>query len=203
MSFLAAPRSVEGPADAVTRLRQAVAEFRTKFDLVLLDTPPMLTTNDASDLLGVADAVVLVLRAGQTRTGPAQRVSIVLSRFRAEVLGVVFNGCEDAEMESYYGYGDSYAYGYLDASPSPADRPDARPRPLRRLRPVAPLLDPARSGAPPMAGSRRIDDGRIHRLPRSPEPPPTPGPPVARRVVARSCHVGRPEPLVPRAQSPG
>ena len=74
VSFLAAPRSIDSPADAVTRLRQAVADFRVEFDIVLLDTPPMLTTNDASDLLGVADAVVVVLRSGQTRTGPAQRV---------------------------------------------------------------------------------------------------------------------------------
>ena len=76
---------------------------------MLLDTPPMLTTNDASDLLASADAVVLVLRAGQTRSGPAQRVSVVLARFRAEVLGVILNGCDDSEMDSYYGYG--YGYG--------------------------------------------------------------------------------------------
>ena len=87
------------------------AECRDQFDIVLLDTPPMLTTNDASDLLAAADAVVLVLRAGQTRSGPAQRVSIVLARFRAEVLGVILNGCDDVEMESYYGYGDAYQYG--------------------------------------------------------------------------------------------
>jgi Mrp family chromosome partitioning ATPase/capsular polysaccharide biosynthesis protein len=118
--FLAAPREVESPAEAVTRLRKAVVTLREEFDLVLLDTPPMLTTNDASDLLASADAVVLVLRAGQTRSGPAQRVSVVLNRFRAEVLGVVLNGCDDSEMDSYYGYG----YGYGDPSgssePSPA-----------------------------------------------------------------------------------
>ncbi len=152
VSFLAAPRSVEGPADAVTRLRQAVADFRSQFDLVLLDTPPMLTTNDASDLLGVADAVVLVLRAGQTRTGPAQRVSIVLSRFRAEVLGVVFNGCEDAEMESYYGYADSYAYGYLEPT-RPVDRSAVEtdapvPSPSTSPQPMSSPAGPAGSAAP-------------------------------------------------------
>ena len=71
----------------------------------------MLTTNDASDLLASADAVVLVLRAGQTRSGPAQRVSVVLARFRAEVLGVVLNGCDDSEMDNYYGYGYGYGEG--------------------------------------------------------------------------------------------
>ena len=107
--FLAAPREVDSPADAVTRLHKAVVTLREQFDIVLLDTPPMLTTNDASDLLASADAVVLVVRAGQTRSGPAQRVSVVLARFRAEVLGIILNGCDDSEMDSYYGYG--YGYG--------------------------------------------------------------------------------------------
>ncbi len=111
VSFLAAPRDVDSPADAVASLRKAVFALREQFDIVLLDTPPMLTTNDASDLLASADAVVLVLRAGQTRSGPAQRVSVVLARFRAEVLGVVLNGCDDSEMDNYYGYGYGYGEG--------------------------------------------------------------------------------------------
>jgi Mrp family chromosome partitioning ATPase/capsular polysaccharide biosynthesis protein len=131
VSFLGAPRAVDSPADAVTRLRQAVVQYREQFDIVLLDTPPMLTTNDASDLLGAADAVVVVLRSGQTRTGPAQRVSVVLNRFRAEVLGVIFNGCEDGEMESYYGYGDAYTYPYGDPG-----RPSAPARPAGPVPPT-------------------------------------------------------------------
>jgi Mrp family chromosome partitioning ATPase len=114
--FLTAPRDIDSPADAVARLRKAVVDLRSEFDIVLLDTPPMLTTNDASDLLASANAVVLVLRSAQTRSGPAQRVATILARFRAEVLGVVFNGCDEHEMDSYYGYG--YGYGYGDAAPS-------------------------------------------------------------------------------------
>ncbi len=105
-----APRGVDTPADAVFRLRRSIAQWQDQFDIVLLDTPPMLTTNDATDLLAAADAVVLVLRAGQTRTGPAERVANVLTRFRADVLGIVLNGCDNADMDPYYAYG--YGYGY-------------------------------------------------------------------------------------------
>jgi Mrp family chromosome partitioning ATPase len=110
VSFIAAPRNVDTPADAVYRLRRSIAQWQDQFDVVLLDTPPMLTTNDATDLLAAADAVVLVLRAGQTRTGPAERVANVLTRFRADVLGIVLNGCDNADMDPYYAYG--YGYGY-------------------------------------------------------------------------------------------
>ncbi len=172
VSFLAAPRSIDSPADAVTRLRQAVAEFRSQFDLLLLDTPPMLTTNDASDLLGVADAVVMVLRAGQTRTGPAQRASIVLNRFRAEVLGVVFNGCEDSEMDSYYGYGDSYGYGYLDASRTPVERPGA-PTPPSTAPPAPPLA--ARNGrATTPVADASAPTTPVTGAPTTPTPPAAP-----------------------------
>lgn len=110
VDFIAAPRGVDTPADAVYRLRRAINQWQHDYDIVLLDTPPMLTTNDATDLLAAADAVVLVLRAGQTRTGPAERVASVLTRFRADVLGIVLNGCENADMDPYYAYG--YGYGY-------------------------------------------------------------------------------------------
>ena len=49
------------------------------------------------------------MRAGQTRSGPAERVANLLGRYRADALGVVLNGCSSAELD-YGGYG--YGYGY-------------------------------------------------------------------------------------------
>ena len=102
--FIPAPEGDGSPAGMITELRRSVEHWRDEFDLVLLDTPPMLTTNDATDLLAAADSVVLVLRAGQTRTGPAERVSNLLARYRADVLGVVLNSCSASELEPHYGY---------------------------------------------------------------------------------------------------
>lgn len=107
--FLAGPYGSTHPDEAVSELRMMVDRWRSEFDLVVLDTPPILATNDASDLLAVADSVVLVLRSGQTRKGPARRVASMLARYRADVLGVVLNGCNRREMDSYYG---GYGYGY-------------------------------------------------------------------------------------------
>lgn len=102
--FIPAPEGDGSPAGIITELRRSVDRWRDEFDLVLLDTPPMLTTNDATDLLAAADSVLLVLRAGQTRTGPAERVSNLLMRYRADVLGVVLNSCSASELEPHYGY---------------------------------------------------------------------------------------------------
>ena len=107
--FIPAPKSTGSPAETIQELRRIIERWRGYFDIVLLDTPPMLTTNDATDLLDTADHVVLVIRSGQTRTGPAERVASLLSRFRANVIGVVLNSCSAADMDSYYGY--YYYYG--------------------------------------------------------------------------------------------
>ena len=90
-------------------LRRLIDARQEDFDVVVVDTPPMLTTNDATDLLAAADAVVLVVRSGHTRTASAMRAATVLSRLRADVLGVVLNGCDRKDMDTYYAYG--YYYG--------------------------------------------------------------------------------------------
>ena len=112
--FLPGPRGTHSPDEAVLELRRSIDRWRDDYDIVVLDTPPILTTNDAADLLAAADTVVLVLRSGQTRTGPARRVVGLLNRYRADVLGVVLNSCDRSEMDPYYGYG----YGYVSKSPT-------------------------------------------------------------------------------------
>ena len=107
--FIPAPKTSSSPSETIQELQRIIERWRGDFDIVLLDTPPMLTTNDATDLLNVADHVVLVIRSGQTRVGPAERVSSLLSRFQANVIGVVLNSCSAADMDSYYGY--YYYYG--------------------------------------------------------------------------------------------
>lgn len=110
--FIPAPRNTDNWADVLTQIRRNIDTWRDQFDIVLLDTPPMLATNDATDLLPMADSIVLVLRAGQTRSASAERVANLLYRFRADVLGIVLNACSAAEMDYGYGYSYSYSYSY-------------------------------------------------------------------------------------------
>ena len=109
--FIPAPQNAGGPAETVTELCRLIEFWSDKYDFVFLDTPPMLTTNDAVDILPSADRVLLVIRSGQTRSGPAERAASVLLRLGANVIGVSLNGCAASDMESYYGY-YGYYYGY-------------------------------------------------------------------------------------------
>ena len=124
--FIPAPKSSgSAPAETIAELLRLIDRWRDEFDIVFLDTPPMLTTNDATDLLSAADHVLLVIRSGQTRTVAAERVAALLSRFSAPVLGTILNGCSVADMDAYYGY-----YYYYGASRGYYGEPTPVPPPL-------------------------------------------------------------------------
>jgi capsular exopolysaccharide synthesis family protein len=98
------------PLEIVAVQRRILHSARSHFDAILLDTAPILTTNDASELLPECDHVVMVIRNGKTKREAAQRTAEILTRFEAPTLGVVFNGSDDTPAVQYY-----YNY-YLDST---------------------------------------------------------------------------------------
>src|SRR5262249_41619977 len=73
------------------RMRALLKVLTERFDLVILDTPPVLATADAGILGSLSDGVLLVVRAGQTDRSAAQRATAQLASSGARVLGVVLN----------------------------------------------------------------------------------------------------------------
>jgi capsular exopolysaccharide synthesis family protein len=84
-------------------MRHALGEARQEADIVLLDTPPVLATSDASHLFPQVDTVLLVARVGKTTAEVAERSSELLRRMRAPVVGVALNGStEEMVPRGYY-----------------------------------------------------------------------------------------------------
>jgi protein-tyrosine kinase len=74
--------------------------------IVVIDTSPLLLTNETPVLVGLAGQVVLVVRANQTLR---QVVGEALTRLDpAKPAGLVLNGA-DSSQASYYGYGGADA----------------------------------------------------------------------------------------------
>ena len=94
----------EQPADLLAWIRATIDEARTMADVVLVDTAPFLNVNDARDLLGVADLVVVVARSGKTKRQSADRMSETLARLGAKVVGVVLVGALDTPTTKRYYY---------------------------------------------------------------------------------------------------
>ena len=92
------------PAQVAEAQRQIIAQARQRVDVVILDTAPLLSTNDAAELVGAVDQVVLVARAESTTHDEAQRAAALLQRVNAPVIGVVFVGVNPASSDYYYYY---------------------------------------------------------------------------------------------------
>jgi succinoglycan biosynthesis transport protein ExoP len=91
-------------------LRDLLADWRERFDHIVIDTPPVLLASDAVRLSVQADSVILVVRYGYTPRDAFCRAQESLRSVNASVTGVVLNGYDPNSAEfSYYG---KYAYGY-------------------------------------------------------------------------------------------
>ena len=113
------------PALSVAQQRELVDEARREFDVVLLDTPPLLMTSDATELLPVADLVVLVARIRVTRLRDAEHAGELLRHLGASVAGVVlvdpYLSAEDPYSEPSGSQRSSNRPSDADAAP-PSDR---------------------------------------------------------------------------------
>ncbi|MEO7653211.1 MAG: lipopolysaccharide biosynthesis protein, partial [Bryobacteraceae bacterium] len=82
--------------------------FRREFDCILIDTPPMLHIADARVLGRLADAVVLVLRAGKTTLDTALTARQRFSEDGTMILGTILNDWDPRA----FGHGKDYYSGY-------------------------------------------------------------------------------------------
>ncbi|MCZ6735178.1 MAG: hypothetical protein O7C65_05250 [Planctomycetota bacterium] len=73
------------------RFDRLLAELGSRYDLVLVDTPPAVVAGDAMVLANKLDAAVLVVRAYQEQRGLVARLIDQLSDAQCELLGVVLN----------------------------------------------------------------------------------------------------------------
>ena len=89
---------------------ETLNELKEKYELVVLDTPPVLLFADALILSKYATYVVLVYRVGRIARGALKRAKDMLTSIKANIVGVVLNDIRAEEMEPRYGY--YYAYKY-------------------------------------------------------------------------------------------
>ena len=99
------------------KLADILAELRRRYDIVLLDSPPLLRVGDAMTLSSRVDGLILLTRLDVVRRPMLRELSRVLESMPLAKLGYVVTGSRD---EAAYSYG--YGYGY---SARPGSVPDA------------------------------------------------------------------------------
>ncbi len=93
-------------------------QFRHQFDIVLVDTPPMLHMSDARVAGQLVDAVILVVRAGHTTRAAAMAAHRRFTEDRISVHGTILNDWDPRKSPGgYYGYRHgSYGKYYSDSA---------------------------------------------------------------------------------------
>jgi Mrp family chromosome partitioning ATPase/capsular polysaccharide biosynthesis protein len=92
------------PSRITAEQRKIVEAAKNSFDVVLIDTAPLLATNDAIELVPAVDAVVVVMRPGISTADSAVRARELLDRAHAPVAGVVMVGVPEVAAERYHYY---------------------------------------------------------------------------------------------------
>jgi capsular exopolysaccharide synthesis family protein len=98
----------ENPAELLegVALHQTLAELGERFDIVIVDSPPVMPVADPLILAPRVDGVIVVSRCDQTTRSELQRSLEQLGRSEANLLGVVLN--EVDARQDRYDYGNGY-----------------------------------------------------------------------------------------------
>lgn len=112
------------PADAagilnLRRMSELIQDVKQRFDLVLVDSPPILGVSDASVLASEVDLTMIVVQHRKLPRNMLVRVKQAVENVGGHVIGVVLNNV-DVRSDSQYQYYTSYYtyYSPTDSQPS-------------------------------------------------------------------------------------
>jgi capsular exopolysaccharide synthesis family protein len=100
------------------RISELLDVLKQTYDVIILDSPPLIPVSDPLTLAGIVDGLVLVVMAGKTPRQVLKRAMTLLGDFRSRLLGVVVNNYE-RRLPYYYDYryyGQRYGEGAVDAN---------------------------------------------------------------------------------------
>ena len=98
------------PAELLTgpRVREALEWLNEEYEVVILDTPPIINVTDAAALSRLVQGVLMVVRSFSTQRDIARRGVDIVRQAGGSILGVIQNNV-DTPRGGYYAY-DSYYY---------------------------------------------------------------------------------------------
>ena len=99
------------------RFQVVLAELATRFDRVILDSPPVQAVTDAVVLSKLVDGVILVVRADKTLREDIRRSARQIKDVGGGIFGLIVNEVNTSDR-SYYSYGYGYGYGVSETEPS-------------------------------------------------------------------------------------
>ena len=103
------------------RMDDLVRELKSRYDYILLDTPPVGLLSDGLELMQLADANIFMVRQGYTFKSFLNNIQQQYETGKVRNTAILFNDVDFTKLNYRYGYGYGYGYGYYaeDIQPRP------------------------------------------------------------------------------------
>ncbi|MGM1019329.1 MAG: CpsD/CapB family tyrosine-protein kinase [Bacillota bacterium] len=85
------------------RMNALMAELKEHYDVILMDTPPLLSFPDSFIISAMCDGVILVVQAGKVKKDLVKKAKANLERVKARILGVVLNNVKRSNTRAERG----------------------------------------------------------------------------------------------------
>jgi capsular exopolysaccharide synthesis family protein len=93
------------------RMSELVDQLEKEWDMLLFDSPPIVAVTDSSMISAEIDALVMVVKAGQTERSAVDRALDTIKNVKSPLIGVILNGASQETLAGKYSYYYSY-YNY-------------------------------------------------------------------------------------------
>lgn len=112
LALMAAGPIPPNPAELLQSgaMQDLLARYRTEYDVILLDAPPLLPVADAALLAAQADGAMVVVSHGRVSRDQVAQAADRLAQVSGRLVGFVLNRTPGSRKRGGYGYG--YGYGY-------------------------------------------------------------------------------------------
>jgi len=114
------------------RLDEIIRELRAQYDLILIDTPPILPVADSIIVGRKADGTLLVYEVGDIPRIALRRAKLVLEQAQVKVLGIVLNNMRAEISMDQYHFDYHYPYFAAGSATEPAGEPAHVNGPVRK-----------------------------------------------------------------------
>jgi len=116
LDFITAGPIPPNPSELIIggRLEKVIAEFKTVYDLIVIDNPPVGIVSDGIGVLNRADCPIYVLRANYSKRMFVHRVVDLIETKKIPKLFVLLNSVDSSKTGYGYAYGYSYGEYYTD-----------------------------------------------------------------------------------------
>ncbi len=116
LDIMTAGRMIHNPSEVINGvdIHRIMDEMKFYYDLILVDSPPLVPVMDPLILLDEVDGAIMVVKAGGTQKSVVTRASELLAGNKGKFIGVVVNNLDRA-LPHYYDY-NYYGYQYKPKS---------------------------------------------------------------------------------------